>query len=1033
VPAPHSAICPQLIGRGASLHAVAQRVKRLSQGYGGALLISGEAGIGKSRLVAEVKATIRRDALLVLQGNCFEPDRALPYGPLIDAIRGLLAHHTPSDLLRQGEPYATELAQLFPELADDAGDAVGRMTHPTGSPGRPEQEKRRLFEALTLLFTRLSAQRPIVLVAEDIHWADDTSLEFFEFFTRRAAHLPVLLLLTYRSDEQHPRLQHLLAQFDRERLATEIALMHLSPAEVEEMLQAIFQLQRPIRHEFVDTMYSLTEGNPFFIEEVLHALLADDEIYWGNDSWERKPLQDLHIPRSVRDAVRRRSEQLSPQARQMMWFAAVVGQRFEFALLQYLTGHDEATLLALLKELIAAQLVVEQSAERFAFRHALTRESVCAELLEREKRTMHRSVAAALETLYPNDLESRLSELAYHTCNAGEWERALGYARRAGERALALYAPHAALAQLSQAVNAARHLKIPVAPAVYRERASAYAILGDFEYARNDLELAIRLADECGDSSAEWEALLDLGLLWAGRDYTKSGDCFQRALTLVNTFDNSVCRARTLNRLANWHLNVDEPSIAKARHEEALAIFGAAGDTRGVAQTLDLLCMASLLSGDLDGGARYGERAVDLLRALDDRQLLSSSLITLPFAAALRQSQTMALAPTTLAEAAREAQEGLHIARDMGWRAGEASALWVLGLCMSASGQFGAGLKSAASSLAIAEEIEHRQWITAALYTHGELFYELSSLALAREHLERGLALARAIGSWHWIRLNAALLASTCLAQGDLAAAEAALDTGAPAETAMRTAGQRLAWVARGDLALTQGNAAAALEIATRLVDGASAGEARRMPLVALLRGRALMALDRFEEANEWLYVAEATLRAQGVQTTLRRVLTEQTALSQRLGRAEDAARSAAEARTLSQRMAETIPDAVLRAVFMRQTLACLPSGVGRAAEGTRAASGMLTARESEVAALVAQGGSNRAIAAELVVSERTVESHVTNILGKLGFTSRAQIAAWAVDIGLAQARVGHEAQSTRNAHTATPSSPLRSASHRAP
>src|SRR6185312_5591002 len=118
----------------------------------------------------------------------------------------------------------------------------------------------------------------------------------------------------------------------------------------------------------------------------------------------------------------------------------------------------------LLKELIAAQLVVEQSAERFAFRHALTRQAVYAELLEREQRTMHRAIAAAVETLYADDLESHLSELAYHTCKAGEWARAREYAGRAGERALALYAPHAALEQFTQAIDAAHHLNVAVAP-----------------------------------------------------------------------------------------------------------------------------------------------------------------------------------------------------------------------------------------------------------------------------------------------------------------------------------------------------------------------------------------------------------------------------------------------------------------------------------------------------------------------------------------------------------------------------------------
>jgi len=226
---------------------------------------------------------------------------------------------------------------------------------------------------------------------------------------------------------------------------------------------------------------------------------------------------------------------------------------------------------------------------------------------------------------------------------------------------------------------------------------------------------------------------------------------------------------------------------------------------------------------------------------------------------------------------------------------------------------------------------------------------------------------------------------------------------GAPVDIAMETVGQRLSWVTRGELALAQGKPDVALDIARRLSGNSSPDGQYGMPMVALLQGKALTALGRFDEAEVWLSDATLHVRAQGARTALRRVLTHQTALYQQMGRADDAARAANEARELAYQMAETIPDAVLRAVFLRQCLASLPPEPKRSAEIARAASLMLTAREREVATLVAQGKSNRAIADELVISERTTESHVTNILGKLGFNSRAQIAAWAVDIGLTQ------------------------------
>ena len=186
------------------------------------LLLAGEAGIGKSRLVREMSAHAAEHGMQVFQGNCFEPDRTLPYGPLLDALRAVLRDYPAEALANELGTHAPALAQLVPEL-----DAV---LPPTSARPRldSEQEKRHLFEALAQCFLRLAAQHPLLLVAEDVHWSDDSSLEFFLYLARRIEAQPLVLALTYRSDEVHPALAHFLASLDRERLATELALNPLT-------------------------------------------------------------------------------------------------------------------------------------------------------------------------------------------------------------------------------------------------------------------------------------------------------------------------------------------------------------------------------------------------------------------------------------------------------------------------------------------------------------------------------------------------------------------------------------------------------------------------------------------------------------------------------------------------------------------------------------------------------------------------------------------------------------------------------------
>jgi len=149
----------------------------------------------------------------------------------------------------------------------------------------PEQEKRRRFETLARFFTAQAVKQPVFLIVEDLHWSDDTSLEFLHYLARRCSAHPLLLLLTYRSDEVHSSLRHFLAQLDRERLTQETPLAHLAQDEVDAMLRAIFALPRSARVELADPIYTLTEGNPFFVEETLKSLIAAGDIFYANGRW----------------------------------------------------------------------------------------------------------------------------------------------------------------------------------------------------------------------------------------------------------------------------------------------------------------------------------------------------------------------------------------------------------------------------------------------------------------------------------------------------------------------------------------------------------------------------------------------------------------------------------------------------------------------------------------------------------------------------------------------------------------------------
>ncbi len=189
----------------------------------------------------------------------------------------------------------------------------------------------------------------------------------------------------------------------------------------------------------------------------------------------------------------------------------------------------------LMKELVAAQLVVEVSAEQFAFRHALTQQAVYTGLFARERRSLHYALAQSIEQLYTPTpvLDAHLEDLAYHYYEAESWSKALEYAQRVGEKALALYAPHAAVDHFTHALFALQHLPGAQPSPVYRLRGQAYETLGDFERARGDYERALEIARAAHDRQMEWQSMTALGFLWTGHDYERAGTWFRQALALA--------------------------------------------------------------------------------------------------------------------------------------------------------------------------------------------------------------------------------------------------------------------------------------------------------------------------------------------------------------------------------------------------------------------------------------------------------------------------------------------------------------------
>jgi DNA-binding NarL/FixJ family response regulator len=987
-------VSPVLVGRDAHVAALRQCVDHLVRGSGQAVLIAGEAGIGKSRLLAASVVEAEARGVRALVGHCFEPDRSLPYAPILDLLRTFLLHRPAEAEVVLGE-IAPELIGLIPEM----GRRFPGITPPPSL--GPDHDQRRLLHALTGFFTELATWTPLLVAFEDVHWCDEASLDILLHLARQVrGGCPLVLIATYRSDEVHPSLATTLTALDRERLAADLRLTPLSSDDVEVMLRALSDRVGPLPADVRAAIFRISEGSPFVVEELLRSVVT------AEDGGVRRTSEgaEIRIPPSAKDAVRRRVARVSPGARASLTLAAVCGQRFDFPLLEALSGPDGTDLLDQIKELVAAQLVVEESLDRFAFRHALTREAITSDLLGRERRELHRRIAEAMCRISADDPDRTAADLAFHWHRAGAWAEAYDCARQVGERALALYAPRSAVEHFTRAIDAAAQLGRTAEPAVYRGRGGAFDTLGDFDAARADYETALAAAQSANNSGEEVEALLALGLLWASHDYAKTGDYFRAAMDLARRIGDSAMLARSLNRLGNWHGNVMRPSEAIRDHQEALAIFEQLGDQRGVAQTLDLLGMAHSLGGDQFASAAAYRRAIPLLRAVGDRQTLVNSLPFLSRTSGSYPRRMMERVPGDLEESDCAVEEAIQTARAIGWRAGEAIALCVIAGSIS-DRRPGLALARARAGLRIAEEIGHRQWQVFGRMTLGELMTLLLDLPAAKRQLEIALASAREIGSGILTQLILADLGAVFVLEGDLDRAETTLATALDADAPAETFGERAIWCARADLALARKDYGRALAVVDRMMAAAKSDvgdDVERLPYLAGLRGEALAALGRAAEAEAVLHAVVATAEAGRLLPLHWRARFALGTLARTQGRREDAQREVAAGWAAVEAFAAEIDDEEVRATFVSGATARFPRARPPSARQlAKDASGGLTEREREVARLVTKGLTNQEIADALFMSRDTARTHVTNIYGKLGLDSRAQLAVWAKEHGL--------------------------------
>ncbi len=586
-------LCPVVVGRAAESARFVDTLVAAKAAKGQTVVLGGEAGVGKTAFVRRAQEHATADGFRMLVGLTHQSDAGLPYAPFISAVRSGFRGLDRDELGRVLQRSAPDLAQLFPELG-----RLGRAEASTGI------ERHRLAVAFQHLFRAFAREAPVLLVLEDMHWADEASLELLRHVARELRDARVAILATYRSDEMHRRhpLLRALAELQRERVTTEISLKRLTQDETKEVIRATFAQSDPnvnISDEFRDAIHARSEGNPFFTEELLKAVVGSGGVYFDAASgWQRKPIDELEIPGSIREAVRARLERLSDEARQTVVAASVIGQRFAFEVLRVVRGIDDVPVEAHLRELIEEQLMneVEGGRDEFAFRHALTREVVYDDLLVRERKRLHRAVGDALSS----SPTTEPSLLAHHLLAAGERQRALPILVEAADRAMRNGAPREAAAHYERAIE----IGLPDAElaSVVERQAEAYLPF-DAALSLKAAQEAAALYRHTGDRRGQSRMLRLEGRC---HFYTNRHDLAERRTQeAIDVLENDECAelGRAVAQLAGLHVSRTAMVEAIPIADRAIALGERFNDPWTLANALITR-----------GSAERGERGLPFLR-----------------------------------------------------------------------------------------------------------------------------------------------------------------------------------------------------------------------------------------------------------------------------------------------------------------------------------------------------------------------------------------------------------------------------------
>jgi class 3 adenylate cyclase/tetratricopeptide (TPR) repeat protein len=672
-----------LVARDAQVSSLTRAVDASLRGEGRTVLLAGEPGAGKTRLAQEATLVARNRGFTVLAGRCYEAEQTVPYYPFVEALAAGL-RNAPASLADEASTSWPYLGALLPELG----------APPLATSGGDEQQ--RVLRAAGSFVDALAESSPLAIVIDDLHWADSASLKLLLHLVRQTRSSRVLILATYRDVEVSRRgpLEEALRELRREGVAERIEVRRLDESGTTALIASSIG-QAEVSDEFAGLLYHRTEGNPFFVYQVMQMLVERGDVFESAGRWERKEIEDIEVPESIRSVVGQRIGRLSDEAQEALYAAAVLGQTFGFDDLLTMNDIPEDSLESLLEEAAATGVVKPLDAEHYTFDHALTQQALYQEITPRRRRKLHLSAGEAIQSTIGR-ASSRAAELAWHFLNGGDDERALEFALLAGDGARAVFAHAEAEGHYRSALDLAVELRDESREAEISEKlGSTLRCLANFEEAIALLRNAAESYRQSGDAASEGRVLAEEGLAHAAHGTPEDGISALRRYLESNAAKSSDDGAAHASNVLSSLLFVRgqyEQGLEAATNATALA--RSAGNERVLVRAE--VRRATMLGnvGQEDAGIRAFEEILPLAERIGELDALRTGLLNAGFHHFVRGE-------FTLSRPYR--RRGLEAARKMGEADGIVFALAVMAQELWASGDWDEASRFAGEATALAK------------------------------------------------------------------------------------------------------------------------------------------------------------------------------------------------------------------------------------------------------------------------------------------------------------------------------------------